>query len=87
MENLLLTRSDDDSPDRQECLSYYLLSFKSDLDERDNVRIVLLLAFKLNQIVVSAARGDGKLTADERSRVIDGALPRFLIQEHTGLSK
>jgi hypothetical protein len=60
---------------------------KSNLDEWNDIRIVLLLAFKLNQIVVSAARGDGKLTANKRPRVIDGAFARFLIQEHTGLSK
>ena len=60
---------------------------KRDLHEWYSVRVALLFAFKFQQVVVSAARSVRKLAAHQRPRVIDGALPRVLIQKCAGLSK
>ena len=55
--------------------------------ERQHIRIVLLTAFKLDQVVIGAPRRCRKLTASAGSRMIDGALARLLIQKHASLAE
>ena len=69
-------------------MSVLLLAvLKSNLDEGDNVRVALLLAFKFQQIVIGAARRGRKLAADQRPRVVDRTLACVLIQKRAGLTK
>ena len=58
-----------------------------DLHQRYRVGIVLLLAFELQQIVVGAAFGDGKLSAHRRPRVIDPAASRFRVDKLASLAE
>ena len=60
---------------------------ESNFHQRQHIRIVLLAAFKVYEIVISATGRGGKLAAGTGSRMIDSALARFLVQKHAGLAK
>ena len=68
-------------------MSVLLRISESDLYQWNYIRIVLLLPFPLDEIKIGTARVIRKLPANVRSRVVDCALPCFLIQEHASLSK
>jgi len=57
------------------------------LHERYDVGIALLLLFKFEQVVIRAALGVGELTANSRTRVVNGAASRFEIEKMTGLAE
>jgi len=68
-------------------VSFALRVLKRNPDERQRFRVALLPAFKLQQVVVSTAAGVGKLSADRRSGMVDGAIASIRVQELAGLAK
>src|SRR4029453_815668 len=60
---------------------------KRNLHQRNDIRIALLLAFKLDEIVIGATRGRRKFMTGAWARIVDRALTRFLIQKHASLTK
>ena len=60
---------------------------KRNFNERYNIHVVLLLALKLQQVVVGAANRIGIFAANCRARVIDRAAARFRIQKLTSLAE
>jgi hypothetical protein len=58
-----------------------------DLNQRQNVGIVLLRAFKLEEVEVSASVGGRKFSAHSRSGVVYLALAGYRIQKSAGLSQ
>ena len=68
-------------------MSVLLAILEGDSYEWEHIRIVLLVALEFYQVIVSAARSGGKLATNLRSRIIDGALARVLIEKGASLAK
>jgi hypothetical protein len=60
---------------------------ESYLNQRQRIRVALLLFFKLQEVPVSAPFGVGKLSAGARTSVVDATLPGSQIEKGTSLAE